>query len=416
MRPTYQDALGFYEGILNSLLSESDDNGLISGVSPEGDSMPVMVVDEGVSKRLVLPTRHILRNFNHKEMMAFHPLSENIYAGESVIIKKLKRMIMTRLNFSTMVLLNELLMIACDKDMHDKLSAKQTKLLECIPDADDTTLKNLGDIIQNSNGKVQYFNLYLKHGGKYHGKDCSRLGVVTFPILEEMEDEKKRTVFGVKLRVKDFKGLRKLLEFVFPNAENLEAYNHGVLSEENESCPYFRALMGIYHNLGKRINEKAWLFRKYLDDDDPVYIPLDWYDHMDKLDAFKVLIPSLHGNEGHIEQDDTVPKEGPSKTSGPSWGDVLNRLQKGAHPINQNPPPTTGLPWLHGQQQQQVQTAPPGYYPSDPRLQPQQPQGVPPWQNNPQQQQQWPAGGQPMGQPQQPNWGRPQGTPHPRYR
>lgn len=430
-RPTLDDALGFYQQILHSLMMTTDDQGLVSGFSPDGLEGPITVPDGEDRKRLVLPTRENLRQPNWEGKMAFHPLSESVYRGESPIIKKLKRTIVSRLNIATTILLRHFIDIACDTENHGNLSSKQTRILECVPDPDDKTLADLTKVADNF-GKTsddEFFTLYLKHGGRYKGKECSRLAVVDFPIMEQLEDEKTRSVFGVKLRVKDFKALKNLFLYIFPDAEQPEAYNHGVLSEDNASAPYFRALMGAFYNVAHRLNARSWLFRKHLNDYEIVHIPLDWVDGMDHLDAFRELIPPLTGNDGapgpldqHTQPtpQEAAPGQTASKESsqGLSWSEIRNRMQSGMATPQQPAMPAMAPPqqpvpsWMRqggGQPQvPQQPPVPPGFYASDPRLQPapapswlggggnmapQQPmqQNVPSWQ-----QQQPMQGGQPL--------------------
>lgn len=412
-RPTLPDALDFYAKLLKSLGVEADAQGLLTGVDAEGNESPVSIEGEGGATRLVLPTQDNLRQTNWSGMTVFHPLSESVYQGESLVIKKLKRHIVTRLNISTVLLFTELLQLACTPEKHAKLTTKQTKLLDQIPKPDEKTFNDITRVVRNI-GKTpenHFSTLYLKHGGRYRGEECSRLGVVSFPIIEQLDDAKKREVFGVKLRVDDFKAMKNLFYYIFPNANVAEEYNYGVLSEDNSSAPYFKALIGTYLKMAQALNSKSWLFRKHLEDFDDIYIPLDWENHLGNLEAYRELIPPMDGNiNGPMPTEPQAPQEATSSPAGKlAWSDVLNRLNAVNQPPTPQPQPQYAYPqepqhppWLGGpatpapQPPPQQPQVPAGHYANDPRLQPQFPwMGHQP-QQFPGQPPQMPWGGQPL--------------------
>lgn len=231
--------------------------------------------------------------------MAFHPLGENVYRGESPVLKKLKSYVSFRLNSTAIVLLQQLVEIAANKDMHQHLTPKQSGLLDVLPKATAKTVKAVEKLTENinTNSPKKPVNIYLKHGGKYNGEDCSRLAVTNFPIMEE-EDSPDNTVYGTKFSSrKDFNAFFSLMEYVFPKCRELEVYNYG---SRNMEAPYFDALMHAFIKVAKQLNKVTRLFRKHLDNPDDMLIDVKWEDKLDDLSEYRGLIPGLEGNDGEL--------------------------------------------------------------------------------------------------------------------
>mgnify|MGYP000226916496 FL=1 len=297
-KPTVQDIQDFYENILNSLMLTVDKDGLIS-MDLEGNKFPSTIND----KRMVLPTHDVLRAAPWETQIAFHPLSENVYRGESPVLKKLKALVNFRLTTVITILMTELVSIAANKDYHEKLTPKQSELLDYIPKANDKTVDAYVKVLNasSSRGKHRLINIYLKHGGKYKNEDYSRVAVTSFPITEEFDNDDK-SIFGVKLpSQKDFKGFQALFDFILPNNRDLEAYSYGSRSME---APYFDALMHAYVKVAKQLNKVTWLFRKHLENHEALMIDHKWEDALKDLSFFRGLIPGLQGNDGELSIDE----------------------------------------------------------------------------------------------------------------
>lgn len=297
-KPTVPGLLEFYEGVLVSAGLAVDDNGLVS-YAIGGLNTPTTIKD----KRLVLPTREFLKEGNWDDYIPFHPLSENIYRTESEVIKFLRNAINLRLMSSLTLLMADLVEIAADKDMHGQLIPKQSSLLTVLDKADAKTYEAFSKIINRvtPTGDRRIVSIYLKRGGKLRGEKYSRVGVVSFPITEEFDNEDTRTIYGVKLRVKDFQGFKNLMEYIIPDCDDLERYSYGSRSLE---VPFFDSLLSAYVNVAEQINKKAKLFKKHLPNFDDIYIPLDFASELDNISGYRGLIPTLEGNDGEISIDD----------------------------------------------------------------------------------------------------------------
>lgn len=300
-KPTVESLLDFYTKLLDSLNIDVDSNAMMS-MNLGGTGFPVTLNKMG-NKRLVLPTRDVLRAAEWDSLIAFHPLAENVYRGESPVLKKLKALVNFRLSFVVSVLMTELTSIASNKDYHEKLTPTQSKLLDYLPKANAKTSDGYTKVINavSSAGTNRLINIYLKHGGKYKGEDHPRVAVTSFPIHDETENTDK-TIFGVKLASqKDFNGFFKLVDYVLPDSDKSETYSYGSRSMD---APYFDALMNAYLKVARQLNKVTWLFRKHLEDYELIHIDTSWGEQLKDLSFYRGLIPGLEGNDGELTIDD----------------------------------------------------------------------------------------------------------------
>lgn len=359
-KPTVESLLEFYQKILGSLHLEADQNGLIS-LNLEGTSFPAVVKDMG-ERRLTLPTREVLRQGDWSNRVAFHPLAENVYRGESPVLKKLKSYVNFRLNTVAMVLIVELAEIAANKDYHSKLSPKQGDILDVLPRATEKTVKAFTKLVSsiNTNSPKKLINIYLKHGGKYKGEDCSRLATVAFPVMDEVKSD-DLTVYGVKFPSrKDYESFFALMDFILPENRGTEAYSYGSHSLE---APYFDALMNAYVKVARQLNKITRLFRKHLENPDELLIDVKWEEELKNLSFYRGLIPGLEGNDGElsVEEKEKAQREQEAVDQSKESGSQSVFSQ----PTSQNQQPTTppattgglGLPQPAVQQPQQQPVA-----------------------------------------------------------
>lgn len=290
------DILTLYKSILTSLNANVNEEGLVSYVY-DGQAFPIMI--DG--NRLALPTPELLRAGNWKEnnLIAFHPLSENLVRGESPVLKKLKGIINLRLSTIIAELLQQLTALAADRNKHSSLPPKAQELLSHMPEADEKTMLAVKHILEASEqeGPNRLIGIYLKRGATFRGNKVSKLAVVSFPILEELES-KDHTVFGVKLRKKDQLAIESLIKnYILPGADDLETYSAGSNSHE---APYFDCLLKAYANVAEKLNGIIWLHRKHLENDEELRTDLDWQGPASDLSVYRDMIPTLSGNEGEI--------------------------------------------------------------------------------------------------------------------
>lgn len=313
-KPTVDGLLNFYTKVVNSLGLVAGENGLLSLQLDEDNKVPVSIND----KRLALPTQTVLKEANWDQIVAFHPLAEKINRGESEVIKKTRHLINFRLSVVLSELVTQLTYIAADKNYHEKLSPQQQQLLEVLPKANAKTFESYRKIIEASSikGKRRLVNVYLKHGGKYHGKDCARVAVGHFPVRDEFDNDDK-TIFGVKLASKkDMKGFADLFEYLLPDSGEVDAYSYGSTSME---APYFDALMHAYIKIAKQLNKIAHLFRKHLEDADALKTDVAAFeDELKDLSFYHDLIPTLAGNDGAVGVEEQEQAQHQTQESAPA--------------------------------------------------------------------------------------------------
>lgn len=286
------ELLTLYESILKSLNFEITSEGLLT-YCVAGAEIPA-VID---NKRLVLPTREVLRRADWDHLIPFHPMSEGVLSrGESPVFKKLKEVINHRLRASVADILFQMAELGFDTSRHKSIPPKSSDILSAMSGIDEKFLDTLKRLLSNKSAGANnhVISVYLKNRGTFRGKSVSSVAMVFFPLLEQIE-EGSDTVAGIKLRVKDRTILIKMFEYLFPDAANKEAYS---APTTGLSAPNFDALMRAYHNVAVRINQVMEKCRKVFSNPDELVSDLDWFDAFQDLSIYEGVIPVLTGNEG----------------------------------------------------------------------------------------------------------------------
>ena len=280
--------VALYEAILTALGCTVNDN-LVSLETPDG-ALPV-IMDK---RRLVLPSTEILRASRWTDWIAFHPLSESIARGESLVLRNTRLLVNNRLSGVLCGVLQDLLAVAVDTSRHEQLEPGQLKLLTAIPNVTPKTFKLLTDIVDKaSNDNAKFVNVYLKRGAQLGGVSCTRAAIVTFPVLEALTTD--GPIYGIQATKKDRLALQALFTWVLPDANVADTYSRGSTSQ---TAPYFDALMRAFEAVMARLNAVIWKFRKYIDNFDQLRAELSWINMLDRLTEYKGHIPVLQGNDG----------------------------------------------------------------------------------------------------------------------
>lgn len=280
-----------YTSILRFAGLDVDDQGYVSMLYDEKRD-PAFI--DGL--RIVLPLDYHLRNFNPKEKIIFHPLTENILRGESEVITKLKHFINVRLNFTIGIVSQALLNLVASPEFHSKLNPEQAELLTTITDSDDKTVTNFISLMVagiKTTPERLFTNIYLKRGGTFNGKRYSRAGIVTFPFYQNLKEDKID-----KIRVKDKETYKQLMEFIFPGLDQMEEYNFG---SDSGVAPYLEALMRTSAKLASRLNDILILYKDFIDEGEKVMFDSDWMEAFQDLNSLTPeirKIPVQFGNDG----------------------------------------------------------------------------------------------------------------------
>jgi hypothetical protein len=274
-----------YSAVLNFSGFCVDNDGRISTTLAR--TKKPFVIDD---KRMVVPTKERLAEFNYKEEDIFHPLNESIVRGESDLVTRMKDQINLRLNYTIACVGLGLLRVAASSDDHKKLSPEQMELVIAVKDADNTMVNNFVKVMTwgaKNKGQQFFTNIYLKKGGTYEGKKNAYVGIVRFPYYQELMEGKDEH----NLRVtKDIPSFKALFEYMFPNLETTEEYNYGSMSRV---APCFESLIMTAAKIAFRLNELIHLFKSFIDDADDLVFDDSWLRTFENLNSLKDEIHSI---------------------------------------------------------------------------------------------------------------------------
>lgn len=286
-----------YESMLKSVGLSADKDGFIEMKLGKGSKQ----VTVG-GKPLVLPIDAQLKNGDWSNRVAYHPLMENILKGESDVLSKMRSCANLKLNYVIGALTYEMLVLGASVDQHQKLNPSQSEFLAITKNADDKTIQDFKSILEAmpaGSAKQAFVNIYLKRGGSVKGQKHSRVGIVSFPLYEELtRADYDKTVFGVKVRVKDRPIFIGMMEYMFPRIAESEAFNFG---SDSKVAPYVEAFMRAFGNVAGPINDLVDNFRNVLLDPEACEFDAEWVEAFENLDTMSAqirMIPKLDGNEG----------------------------------------------------------------------------------------------------------------------
>ena len=343
-----------YKDILESAGLSVDNDSVVCLPTPAED---VPTIIDG--KFLVLPTDDILRNPNWEDTIAFHPLSENVVRGESEVLKKLREILLTRATNVLTEVTSQLIHIASNTSMHKSLSPTQSEFLSHLPEADKKMVDTYLKMIASSSpvGANRFISMYLKRGGTHDGVKYNRLCVVDLPVLNADEDE--RSIFGVKMRIKDLSSIRDLITYTLPGD-----YTCG---SKSQTAPYFQALLMSYIALMEDLNKVVKLFKKIFQNGDDLITDLSWKAEITCLSDMRDLIPILDGNQGTAVKGATEePKEVELKPATRTVQRTAGNNQVQRPVANQPAPVTKSNDGTISWQDIQRTTQPQGQYPPQP--------------------------------------------------
>lgn len=286
-----------YKALLDLGGMSADRDGFVSGKLPGSTQDPAPVTIKG--KRLVLPTQKQLTTSGWEDRIVFHPLYENVLRGESQVIEKLRTLITMRINVTLGVLCTGLLELAGSTDDHAKLNPDQSMFLAKVRMIDAKSLDNWKDLLkalEPADGKQNFIHVFLKRSGTVAGKKHARVGVVNFPVMKALCSDEK--VFNFKPRNKDREVFKNLLEYVFKDIVDEDAYNAG---SDSSIAPYTDAMLRTFLNLIAPINDVIDLFSDIRPELAELKFNSDWVEELDKLESYHVdirSIPMQAGNEG----------------------------------------------------------------------------------------------------------------------
>jgi len=299
--------LELYSAVLKMAKRHVNEDGTVSQVFG-GKNEPSLIK----GKRIVVPTREHLSNPDWSNRVVFHPLSENILRGESAVLEDFRHALNLRINWTIGLVGFQLLMIAASNEEHAKLSPYQSEYLRFVKNANKTTLeafKKLMKAMPLDQTQKAFVSIYLKRAGTIGERRYSRVGVVNFPLYQELCKPDVKEIWGVKFaNKKDPETIKKLLEQMIPGIDVDHSHSRG---SDSGVAPYLDALMKSVMAVSADLNAQIDLFQNVLDanspdeDDDANSKNLrfndEWVEVFDNLDVMIPevrMIPMQAGNDG----------------------------------------------------------------------------------------------------------------------
>ena len=197
--------LDLYKSMMRTAgLIVTEDNLISAQLTPES-VVPVTLK----GKRLALPSQAILARLDKSDIVVFHPLMEQVTRGESEILEKYRKLMMMRLNEVVATQMLKLLTLSASVAEHQHLTPDQSEFLTKVKNVDDKTISTFEKVISSmpaDQTAKRIVSLFLKKTGSVAGKRYKRVGVVSFPLFEELK-KADHDIYGVKCRVKDKEAL-----------------------------------------------------------------------------------------------------------------------------------------------------------------------------------------------------------------
>lgn len=238
-------------------------------------------------KRMVFPTEAFVKS-SSDDLVVFHPLREDVVHPDTDVIDALRLAINTKLNITTCWLMSHLLILATSPDEQAKMNPDQHEFLSLVKNAKEDTIEDMkkimGTMKLDAKAKTSV-SIFTKKGGMIDGKKHNCVGIVKFPMYEDLtatvDSKDKPEVFGVKLASKKNRDtLIAVFKYIYPHAGEPEYYNFG----SNSSIAAFPdALMHSYAKLASDLNQVIDTFADLLIDPDEFRIKAQWYQAFDNL-------------------------------------------------------------------------------------------------------------------------------------
>lgn len=282
----------FYKAVLDSLSIETEATGEASVVNPETGTKEPFLID---GRRVTLPTREFLRMEDASDYQPFHPLSENLARGQSIVIRKLVDQVRKLVVWHFVEISMLFMEVACKREFQTNLPSVWNNFFRETKDADETTLKNFQRVLRAGCEKhVRLASVFLKNGGKLNDKKFNRICHINFSWFDELDTS---MVFGVKLRKKDITVIKAVLKQVLPSIDVPNAYSVGV---NTDMAPYFTALMSGWAKVARDFNNAIAMASPL--EPKAKTIPLEYMEKIDELGKYYRDVPPLEGNEGeHVK-------------------------------------------------------------------------------------------------------------------
>ncbi len=283
--------LDLYKEIIPAFGLKVTDEGFFLTQNPSGTDTPSTI--DG--KRLVLPTKEMLRKGFGDDFIPFHPLSESLSrSGTSDVQRRLQKSAKAIIGHHLVTLASALLEASSDKKLHETIRVSDAQFLRKLTSADKSTVVALNKVLANATKRNRLVTVYLKASGMHGGKKMNRVTTIRFPFLNDIHEDKP---VGVKLNKTQKETLIALFEIIIPNALDHEEYSAGTNSRV---APFFTSFLTAYHKTISGFNGLIKMYNKALSLK-LKQIPLYDVNIVDSFAKAYSEIPPLKGNLGATE-------------------------------------------------------------------------------------------------------------------
>lgn len=311
-----QRVLDIYEALLKTAGLQADKDGFIQ--YNDGQAIVPVTIKK---KRLVLPTPK-QKAYQGDDIDYFNPLHENALRDESAVVTYYRKALNLHLNHVFALIMITLVRKAASPKEHAQLTPDQAEYLSKVKDIDEKTFQNLEKLItaMGSNPLRSFVSIYLKPAGEWRGKKYNRVGVISFPLYEELK-KNGEDVFGVKIqRKKDIASFISLLEYMIPAIDEPEAHNFG---SNVHVGPFMHAMMNAFLTVGGPLNALIDLFSNIIEDAENIKFNSDWVEAMEDTDPLGPEVRklgNLPGNEGsHLSPEEQDKKNQQNQPVARTW-------------------------------------------------------------------------------------------------
>jgi len=261
--------LEFYTDVLNTLkIKISSNSGLYIPTNGSKGKLPFTLGN----KQMYLPTKEVIKTSlepdeNNKLQVVkelFNPIDESAEYGDTKSLLRLKDHVERLLNNAFAVAGEVLFKVITD----EKIEINDMYILEVITAlnkkktsgrknmVDEGTIKAFTSIYKNRISKLNklYLHTFLKRGGVIKGIQYNRIGVLSFPVLEEILNlNKESSIDNIKLRLKDKDAFEVLHTAIF-NSDKDSLINGIQFTSKDMHAPAFVVLLKIYDYVSTNIN------------------------------------------------------------------------------------------------------------------------------------------------------------------
>lgn len=286
-------------------------------------------------KQLVLPLPEIVKSIGANQV-CFHPLSENVARGDSNMIAMIKKLAMVNANRIAILLLERLMRIALkaiEEPNEIHLKGKQLELLTILPDVNKNTAAHLTAALSEIDlTSCPIVKLYNRRNGSIGESQYMRLAVMSFPMLEQINDPASSPIWSKKIyRKRDYRDYGALFDYLIPHWREPNYYSVG---SDNTEAPSFIAIMSSYLKFMKRMNEVIETFEEHLTVEKEFHTDMTVESPLQNVVRYRGLIPPLEGNIGAVSGNKEVAQPTSSITANIDKWDPTNVPE-----VIENPPP-----------------------------------------------------------------------------